>query len=261
MTAQPRAVDIHRYYRTGGINYIKFKANFDFVIIQACVGDRPNELLEEQVTGCKSVNLDYETYCVPDPAEDPVWQADFYLDLPGVSEAPKYGDIEPTGGQMVSEYQARKFLERIDQKSAGKAGYYSNYAYTKTLGNPQWIKERDVWWAEYRYAPPLYLYKFSMFEPFFEKYPWWIPKWAAVFSITPILHQLTDKGDAQHYGANPTTNDPQYGTGIKSMDLNAGLVDLDEYYERRFDPYSTAPPPLTDKEKLDKLWAAHPELH
>jgi hypothetical protein len=127
------------------------------------------------------------------------------------------------------------------------------------FGNPPYIRERPVFWAEYPYQ--IFTYLFRRFDTFLAKYPWWIPRHAASLNITPTIHQFTKKGDAQYYIANPTTNDPKWKTGIKSADLSVGLVyysDLMKYW----DVFDTPPPlPPTDKQKLDRLWKAHPELH
>ena len=56
------------------------------------------------------------------------------------------------------------------------------------------------------------------------------------------------------------TDDPHYTNGIKSCDLNAGLVDVDEFLAL-WDVIGQPPDEPTDAEKLDALWDHHPELH
>ena len=164
--------------------------------------------------------------------------ADYYMDLYGVMSAPKWVDVEKAGGIMPSQYQVRSMIDRIRDVSPGKPGYYSNYPRTKDIGNPSWIKDYPVWWAQYPlYWTGLGWSQFRTFEKFFEKKPWWTPTWAAKLGISPIIHQFTEKGDAQNNGANAYTNDPKWKVGIKSADFNAGLVSYDEYYNIRFSPY------------------------
>ncbi len=253
---QGRIIDINRWYRTGGIDYPKLKESVqpqNVVIIQACAGTHENELLEEQAEGCLSVDIDIETFGVPAAWKDPVSWADYYMSLPYVMDNPKWIDNEPTGGTQVNQYQLRKIKERIDSRSKGPAGYYSNYPYTNNVGNPAFIKDMDVWWAEY----PLHWrlvgwYQYQYFHTYEADKAWWLPKWASRLGITPIVHQFTEKGRAQHYGAKPFTDDPDNKVGIQSMDLSLTLIDDDEYRTRRFTPYKDVPPvppTLADHEK------------
>jgi hypothetical protein len=116
-----------------------------------------------------------------------------------------------------------------------------------------------MWWAEYPlHRVGLIWRQYHHFDTFLKDKPWWLPKWAARLGITPILHQFTEKGRAQMYGANATTNHPVYKTGIQSADLNVGLVDFEDYYVTRFGPYgAVVPPPSGDcpnDSVIDLLW-------
>lgn len=225
MTDQLRAVDIHEWYRTEGIDWDRTAANFDIVGIRAVVGDHVDELLEEHVDHCQARKIKYFTYCIPGVNESPEWQADFYLDQYGVSDGLICGDVEPDvkGGALGTEYLYRKFFERLAQRRSDPAWYYSNYNNTKKIGNPAWIKSLPVFWGEYRYE---YLtVKYRKFENFLARYPWWPPRWATELGISVTLHQFTDYGDARFYLANATTGNPSYPSGIKSADLSVGLVE------------------------------------
>lgn len=258
MIPQPRAVDIHEWYRTGGTDWPRLHANFDVVGIRAGQGVDVDALLVEHIDKAKYYDIPYFTYWIPEQFDDPIYQADKYLDQYGVLDGLACMDIEPAGGGMVIEYQARKFIERVDAKHRAQCWYYSNYPYTNDIGNPGWIKTRPVFWAEYRYQ---FLFtKYRKFEPFLEKYPWWPTRWATALGIDVTLHQFTDYGDAQYYLANAKTDDEYYRDGIKSADLSVGLVDLKELLAL-WNPVNTIPPPVSDAEKLSRLWNYHPNLH
>lgn len=253
---QPRIVDIHEYYRIGGINPAKMKANFDIVGIRAAVGEDIDNLLEEHVDLCVDWAMPYFTYQVPVAWLDPEYQAEVYLSLYGVMDGPACQDVEISGGKIITAYQGQKHIEWIDKHHPCKCWYYSNNYYTKMFGNPRYIKERPVFWAEYPYR--VYPFLYSDFDSFLAKYPWWVPRWAADLGITPIINQFTKKGDAQTFIANPKTDDPEHRDGIKSADFGVGLVSLADLLAL----WPTTPPQEpSDKEKLDKLWNAHPQLH
>ena len=238
MSEQFTIIDINQYWRTGGTDYPELKASCNSVIIQAYNGARPNPILKEQIDGCVEHDIDYETFCIPNPDLDGKYMADLYLDLYGVFKAPKWLDAERVGGRMATQYKTWEFVQRVNEMSLGEIGYYSNYPRTMELGNPSWIRNMIVWWAEY----PLYFTgigwsQYRTFEKFFQDKPWWSPKWAAKLGISPTIHQFSKKGYAQVYGAKAYTEDPKFKVGIKSADLTAGLVSYDLYWNARFGPY------------------------
>jgi len=247
MSSQLRAVDIHEYYRTGGIDWQRADQNFDIAGIRACVGTRMDKLLPEHINYCKLMGIPYITYQVPVHGKDPDEQTDFYLSLPGVSDGLIAEDIEPYEGIMVTAAEAKAVFDALDRKRSDMAWYYSNYYYTNKIGNPAWIKYRQVWWAEYRYESGTT--KFRKFEPFLAVYPWWQPRWAQVLGIDVTLHQLTDYGDAQFYLARAYTDDPDWPNGIKSADLNVGLKST-EYILSLWDALKPPTPPTDIEETL-----------
>lgn len=236
MSRQAVVVDIHEYYRTGGIDWPRAADNFDALILRAAVGFRLDELYFEHM---EKAELHFErvaTYAVPDPQYPPDELADFYYEIEGVSAHPIIGDIEPTGGAMVTEYQARKFFERLSSRGGPFAPwYYSNYNYTEALGFPQWVAPMVKFWAEYPYD--IYT-KYRKVDRYLSKNPWKIPKWAVRSGYTPELHQFSNYGDAQFYLANAKTEDPKWQSGIKSCDLSVSLIDTDEFFAL-FEPAET----------------------
>ena len=201
---QARVIDIHEYWRTGGTDWARLKANFDVVGIRACVGEDVDELLVEHVDQAKAHGVPYYTYCVPLASLDPGYQAEFYLDQYGVGPAPKVWDVEPTGGMMVNAVQARELFELVPS-----AWLYSNEYYLKQLGVPAWLQDVDVvWLAQYYYQ--VYPFKYRKFEPFLDKYPWRQPSSAGRLGLTATLWQFTDYGDARFYCANDVTDDPDW---------------------------------------------------
>lgn len=256
---QAKVLDLNRYWRTGGANWDFIQGYYDAVIFCANVGNKQDALLEEFGEEVTKRKIPYMTYSIPDHTELPSVAAEFYVSLPYVLDGIPIGDVEPMrkGGPLGTEYFYRKFFEHLDSFHTIEALYYSNYNNTNKLGNPQWIKQRRVWWAEYPYHWDGWRYIKYRDYSFLDDKPWWLPKWASRLGITPILHQFTDYGDGQKLGANEKTNDPFYKDGIKSVDLNVSLIDVLEFMQL----WPDAEPGISDKEKLNKLWNAHPELH
>lgn len=92
---------------------------------------------------------------------------------------------------------------------------------------------------------------------YFKNYPLWI----ANYSSSPIIPkpwdtwtfwQYTDKGDG-----------PKFGTESLNVDMDYFAGDLAEFNKFIGKEETPSDPPVTftDKERLDKLWNAHPELH
>ncbi|MFN2233882.1 MAG: hypothetical protein ACK2U1_06600 [Anaerolineales bacterium] len=246
---QARIIDIHEYYRTGGIDWLRLKANFDAVGIRALVGSVVDELLEEHVDYAQRYEIPYFTYCVPSKKVNAEKQAALYLDQYGVKDAPKVWDIEPVGGELVDGETVSILFQCVQD-----AWYYSNENYTNKIGNPKFLKDVEViWLAQYYYQ--IYPLKYRKFKPFLDKYAWQQPKSAVRLGLNATLWQFTNYGDARYYCANERTNDPDWPAGIKSADLNVSLIDEPDLLALFNDA------PLTIEEKVERLWDAHPDLH
>lgn len=103
------------------------------------------------------------------------------------------------------------------------------------------------------YTAPAYWLEFGSSIIDWRTYPLWIANYGVTEPTVPVPWQ----GWA-FWQYTPNGNGLLYGAESKSIDLN--------YYQfgHGFDSVitgTTPPVELTDKEKLDRLWAAHPELH
>jgi GH25 family lysozyme M1 (1,4-beta-N-acetylmuramidase) len=226
---QARLVDIHRYYRTGGVDWQKLKANFDAVIISAGVGLAPNPLLREQVDGAIAHDLPYATYFIPSPNYSMYVQTDHYLGLYGVRNACTFVDIEPPskGIRCINDIESLACLHRIEDKTGKRPLIYSNPQYiNEAIHRPIWLPDYWLWIAQWVYEIwPIKLYWY--FESFLKRnantYPPYVRKTA--YQPKTILWQFTCKGNAQALCASARTNDPIYQYGVKDADLNVSTID------------------------------------
>lgn len=105
------------------------------------------------------------------------------------------------------------------------------------------------------YTGPSYWKEYGSKDKVWRKYPLWIANYQVTKPIIPnpwdeyFLWQYTDRGDGLAYGCE-----------AKAVDLNYFDGTLAELRRRLGLDAPTKPEP-TDQEKLEKLWAAHPELH
>lgn len=230
MSRQARVVDIHEYYRTGGIDWPRCAENFDAVIIRAAKGLEIDDLFFEHVEMAVLHDMLYITYQVPDARKPFDENVDFYLEIEGVSGAPVCGDVEPFRGNLGSEYFYRKYFERLRFRyPIFDPWYYGNYNYSGKIGHPNWIKDMFLWWAEYPFD---ILTKYREIDRYLSKNPWKIPKWAVKGGYTPQLHQFTDYGNARGSLANEKTKDPKWKDGIKSADFSVSLIDAEEFLNK-----------------------------
>jgi len=117
---------------------------------------------------------------------------------------------------------------------------YTRYYWLQTYAIPKALLEFDHWLAQYRLA-----YDFPAFTP--EREPPPNPTFG-----NWLITQTGDKGDADMFGV--------YGKHYIDRDRwNGGAEKVSEYFN--FTSITPQPPQYTDKEKLDILWKAHPELH
>lgn len=105
------------------------------------------------------------------------------------------------------------------------------------------------------YTAPAYWNEFGSKAAAWKKYPLWIANYKVTKPAIPLpwtdylMWQYTDSGDGE-----------AFGTETKEIDLN--VFNGTENDLRKFVGLEIIPPPvLTDAEKLERLWNAHPELH
>jgi GH25 family lysozyme M1 (1,4-beta-N-acetylmuramidase) len=233
---QVRVVDINVYYRTGGVDWTKLKANFDAVIISAGVGLWANPMLREQVDGAIAHDVPYCTYHIPSPAAGSLReQADFYLRLPGVRDATTCIDIEAPNRRVrcVTNPEALAYIQHIEDVTGSQPLVYSNPNIIHTiLADSEWLFRYWLWVAQYYWQIgfPLYL-KFTDFDSFLARFSNAYPSGVrnTPLQTRTVLWQFTDKGSAQELCANVHTNDPVYANGIQSCDLNVSTVDRAQF--------------------------------
>lgn len=225
-----RIIDVHRYYRTGGIDWAKvIDSQVDAIIISAGVGMGGDSLLKEQVDGAVAHAIPYMTYHIPSPNFPMRVQAEHYWNLYGVKDAWMCGDLEPPGGgvRCVNQYEAYDYLRVLEDKASRRPLAYTNPKYIiEDLKFPDWLPDYWLWLAQwiYRIWPILF---YSDFESFLAKYTGALPPWVKgkVYQYKTILWQYSAKGNAQKLIASYRTNDPVFQFGIKDADLDVSIID------------------------------------
>ena len=259
---QARVVDIHRYYRTGGIDWGRVKANFDAVIICAAVGWMADRLLAEHIRHCKEIGMPFATYMIPDVRAGTMdEQAAFYLDLPGVQDGVMMQDIESPaprlGVKCISSVDGRRFIRYLEKHCARQPWNYVNPNYLGALRWPDWAKGYPMWLAQWPYRPNSELL-YDRFEPFLEAYRGKLPGFlysskGRKYAESCVLWQFTCKGDAQHYLANAHTQDAVYRGGLKEADLSVSLVEREEFLQLFGQEVQTVEPPVIGRVRV--MWA------
>ncbi len=140
---------------------------------------------------------------------------------------------------------AYKWIQYMKQNVGGrKVGFYTNRNIYKNLMNPygDWHHEEEFWYAIYHYSP----------KPFIS---------------TPAMPPgRTKPFDIWQYGITNAYGNPDdgrdYGVARSVMDVDVAMMTKHELYTKYKGDYTPFPlPEPTDKEKLDRLWDLHPELH
>jgi GH25 family lysozyme M1 (1,4-beta-N-acetylmuramidase) len=231
---QAKIVDIHRYYRSGGVDWGKLKANCDAVIISAGVGLVESPLLREQVRGAQDHDVPYATYHIPSPnAGSMSNQAAAYLNGYGVRDALTCIDVEPPSKNVrcVNSQESLAYIHHIEDRTARQPLVYSNPKYIKeALGNPAWLKEYWLWIAQWLYRIWLLTF-YPDFDTFLAKYACAFPPYVRGTALLEktVLWQFSAKGDAQRLCASALTQDPIYRYGIKDADLDISTIPKDNF--------------------------------
>jgi GH25 family lysozyme M1 (1,4-beta-N-acetylmuramidase) len=105
------------------------------------------------------------------------------------------------------------------------------------------------------YTSPYYWFEYGSNAAVWKKYPLWIANYKVTQPSIPapwtdyLMWQYTDHGDGNAFGVES-----------KEIDLNVFKGTLNDL--RKFVGLPVVvPPPVSDAEKLARLWNAHPELH
>jgi GH25 family lysozyme M1 (1,4-beta-N-acetylmuramidase) len=244
---QARVVDVHRYYRTGGIDWDKLKVNFDAVIISAGVGMNANPLLPEQVSGAVAHGVPYMTYHLPSPIFPMSTQVEFYLGLYGVKDSATCIDIEPpvSNGSIrcINAAEALAYIKAVENATGKKPIVYSNPKnINEAIKRPTWLADYWLWIAQWPYDILTSL--FRNYDRFLAKYANAYPPFVkgTVWQANTLLWQFTCKGDAQALCASATTADPVYKVGIKDADLNVSTLDKSIFLSMLNTPQPPSPP-------------------
>jgi len=227
---QAKIVDIHRYYRVGGIDWGKLKANFDAVIISTGVGLNINPLLKEQVDGAVANGVPYMTYILPDVMAGALHgQMLNYLSLPGVMDGWTCLDIEAprAGVRWMTASETLQCAWEIEEATTKKPLLYSRKTILDTWGTQSWMCNYKWWIAQYPYENWLLKRQYTGYDTFLVKYANAYPPAVvnAPYKSSVVLWQFSEKGTAQALCASAHTQDPHYPTGILECDLNISTVD------------------------------------
>jgi GH25 family lysozyme M1 (1,4-beta-N-acetylmuramidase) len=227
---QARLVDIHRYYRTDGVDWVKLKAHCDAVIISAGVGMALNPLLKEQVDGAVDHAIPYMTYHIPSPNFQMRIQVENYLSGYGVKDAWTCVDVESPNPKLLRCINATElfiYADYLTKLTKRKPLMYLNLkALDEVLFWAARLAEFKLWIAQW----PWRLWKISSytdFDSFLSKYAGLCPGTTrnTFLQANTILWQFTRKGNARLICANLHTADPAYPLGVQEADLNVSTID------------------------------------
>ncbi len=234
--SQAKVIDIHRYYRTGGVDWPKLKANADAVIISAGVGMSISPLLREQVDAAIQYDIPYMTYLIPSPSFPMKEQASNYLSAYGVKEAWTCADLEPPSSNVrcVDSIEAAHFVSLLTQSTSRAPLIYSNPSILDTILHlPTWIMGYKLWMAQWLYEFWLLRRQYTRFETFLAKnsnlFPYYVRAQHPDLIRNTVLWQFSCKGDAQSLCASAFTGDPVYRTGLKEADLNISTISRESF--------------------------------
>jgi len=250
--------DSTTYCRVGGLDPRKIVTHdFAGMLIQTGRGDYIAPTLQDQIDVAEELELEWAGWHIPDPRDGTMrFQAELVHSQPRMEGRLLIGDLEPRErgdySTMVNERQANEFLTELADVSGRASWGYSNpnillYYY----GMPEWVYNYNWWIAQY----PSTSYKY--FEDFLKHYAWRYPSYFQNderFIELIKVWQWTQWGDAQFYYASTTL--PGGGSGIKSGDLDVGMMTKEEMIEV-LKPTGTTPPPPVDPpgvlKRLDDL--------
>lgn len=218
------------------IDYKKMKsAGAEFCIFKATQGSKfVDVVFKEDWNRAKEAGLVLGAYHFLDWSADGDKQADHFiktignrkLDFPPVVDY-EFRTDSLTPKQMMDELWG--FVYRIESVMGIVPMIYTGPSFWKTYGSTASI------WASY-------------------------PLWIANYEVTkPIIPAPWTEYTIWQY--TPSGNGSTYGVEALGIDLNYFNGDLNDLY--MFVGWESTPTPVepTDKEKLNMLWDAHPELH
>jgi lysozyme len=222
-------------YTTQRIDFKKAViAGARFVIIRSSWSNVMDDDFAINWVNSKAVNLIRGAYHFYDYRYPALGQADFFCklmandpaELPLSVDLEYYGPYGPLPPSAVLLSSLKIFFDVIEQKTGRKGILYTNpsmIAYNLGI-IPDWLLQYPLWIAHYINAD----------NPTFK--PW--ANWT--------IWQYTSKGDGVKYGMESANVDMNYFNGDDN--------ELRTF--ARLEPRA----PMTDAEKLQRLWDAHPDL-
>jgi len=219
------------------INFASMKTNgASFVIIRSSYGITQDEDFDYNWREAQKAGLIVGVYHFYDYLISPTTQAAFFVAL-----LRKYGagnifpaiDMEEKPGYAFPPREpylgaVKTFADSVERNIGCQMMYYSNpnIMKYKLAPIPSWMTDRPLWIAHYTQAE----------QPMFSPWESW------------LFWQFSCKGPGAAFGAESISIDMNYFNGSED-DLRM-LVGWD----------TAEPPVIPDAEKVQKLWAAHPEL-
>ncbi len=247
MTA--KIIDIHRYYRSGGLDWNKIQANgIDAISISAGVGMNISPILGEQIMQCNDHGMPYFTYLIPSMKFSMTVQMLNYLDQPGVREARTCVDVEPPVSdnsiRCINATETLSCIKAIQVETKKDPFIYINPKNIQYLGSPVWLTDFDLWIAQWLYESWLFRRLYKYFDTFLARNPNHFPPYVrnTRYQTKTRLWQFTCKADAQTICASEHTLDPKYPHGLNEADLNISCEER-EVFLARLGVNAPVPPP------------------
>lgn len=244
---QARIADTSRYYGHDGLNWNRITSELDGIIFCAGVGMLQDYALAESVDEALRREFPYATYHIPVTAAKAGCtvevQAQRYLSWPGVADALRIADFEPSSRsdpRMVSPAEALAYLRVIGADS----WWYSNKKYSDQLGNPNFLLAYPLLAAQYPYAPGGEM-EYASFDSFLARWAGRQAPWVAAskYKVNCVGWQFTAHGKTPHIGKINT------GGGVKTdHDFSVSTIEKDVFMAKFWKGGGTVQPPPGESE-------------
>lgn len=220
----------------GDVDFSKLKSKSSFVILRAGFGGYRTPAackdirLDEYIAGCENTALPYGLYWFGNYQTFPELQAEWFSQVANS----RWGQLQPVLdfewywtpyiSQAKSLVWIKTFMERVDQLSGRETMFYCNpgmLRFLKPIGKdyPEWFTRRLLWIAHYINASA-----------------------PTTYGVEWDVWQFSDRGPGKEFGVSSAQIDMNWLNG----------PDLARIGYKKEEPPA---PELTDKEKLDTLWA------
>lgn len=136
------------------------KAGMKFAFMRAGDGETADSRFSANWAGSAAVGMYRGAYHFFRPSEDPIVQADLFLDqvgtLGGDHDLPPVLDMEVTGGENATTITAHAlvWLERVEAALGVQPVIYTGPGYQRELANPTSLATYPLWVANWTTACP-----------------------------------------------------------------------------------------------------------